>query len=107
MPGPPVARPRLRVAAGTGRRGAVVAQRTGTIAQMCQPVAIVDPESWTAGQGLGLQTWRRGERVYIGHTGSMPGYLAVLAVHRATRTGVVMFANAYTLAWQGNRYPDS
>src|SRR5256885_7256175 len=54
-------------------------------------------ENWTSGQGLGLQMWRRGERVHVGHTGSMPGYLAVLAVHRPSRTGVVAFANAYTL----------
>jgi CubicO group peptidase (beta-lactamase class C family) len=68
------------------------------VAQMCAPVAITDPDAWTAGHGLGLQLWRRGERVYVGHTGSMPGYLAVLMVHRPSRTGVVAFANAYTLA---------
>ncbi len=38
-----------------------------------------------------------GERVYVGHGGSMPGYVAGLAVHRPTRTGVVAFANAYGL----------
>ena len=42
-----------------------------------------------------------GERVFVGHSGSMPGYLAVLAVHRPSRTGVVAFANAYTLRWPG------
>ncbi|GAA1787915.1 beta-lactamase family protein [Planosporangium flavigriseum] len=68
-----------------------------TLAEMCVPVVISDLDSWTAGHGLGLQLWRRGERVYVGHTGSMPGYLAVLAVHRPSRTGVVAFANAYTL----------
>jgi CubicO group peptidase (beta-lactamase class C family) len=68
-----------------------------TVAQMCAPLAMDDPDSWTAGHGLGLQLWRRGERVYVGHTGSMPGYVAVLAVHRPSRTGVVAFANAYTL----------
>jgi CubicO group peptidase (beta-lactamase class C family) len=67
-----------------------------TIAEMFTPTAIIDAE-WTAGHGLGVQLWRRGERVYGGHTGSMPGYLAVLAVHRPSRTGVVAFANAYTL----------
>jgi CubicO group peptidase (beta-lactamase class C family) len=70
----------------------------GSVAQMCALVAMGDLESWTAGHGLGVQLWRRGERVYAGHTGSMPGYLAVLAVHRPTRTGVVAFANAYTIA---------
>lgn len=69
----------------------------GTMDEMCAPVVISDLESWTAGHGLGLELWRVGERVYAGHTGSMPGYLAVVVVHRASRTGVVAFANAYTL----------
>jgi CubicO group peptidase (beta-lactamase class C family) len=72
-----------------------------SVAEMCTPAAISDLESWTSGQGPGVQLWRRGERVYVGHTGSMPGYLAVLAVHRPTRTGVVAFANAYTLHGSG------
>lgn len=69
----------------------------GTLAEMCNPVAISDPQAWTAGHGLGLGLRRAGERVYAGHTGSMPGYLAVLVVHRASGTAVVAFANAYTL----------
>jgi len=68
-----------------------------SVAEMGRPVVIADPDSWHAGHGLGLQLWRRGERVYRGHTGSMPGYLAVLAVHRPSGYGVVAFANAYTL----------
>jgi CubicO group peptidase (beta-lactamase class C family) len=68
-----------------------------TVAQMCAPAVIADPETWTSGYGLGLQLWRRGERVYAGHSGSMPGYLAILAVHRPSRTAVVAFANAYSL----------
>lgn len=66
-------------------------------AEMMAPVVIADPQSWTTGYGLGLQLWRRGERVFAGHTGSMPGYLAVLAVHRESGTGVVAFANCYVL----------
>jgi CubicO group peptidase (beta-lactamase class C family) len=66
-----------------------------SLAEMCSPVAISD--GWNTGQGLGLQLWRHGERVYVGHAGSMPGYLAILAVHRPSCTGVVGFANAYTL----------
>ncbi|HEX2355785.1 MAG TPA: serine hydrolase domain-containing protein [Micromonosporaceae bacterium] len=69
----------------------------GTLAEMCAPMMITDPEAWTGGYGLGIQSWRRGERIYVGHTGSMPGYLSVLMVHRASRTGVVLFANAYNL----------
>lgn len=68
-----------------------------TLAEMAAPVAIYDPDRWTTGHGLGLGLWRHGERVYVGHGGSMPGYLAVLVVHRRSGTGVVGFANAYTL----------
>jgi CubicO group peptidase (beta-lactamase class C family) len=69
-----------------------------TLAEMRTPVIMGDPDTWTAGYGLGLQLWRRGERVYVGHTGSMPGYLAVVVAHRPSRTGVVAFANSYVLA---------
>jgi CubicO group peptidase (beta-lactamase class C family) len=66
-----------------------------TLAEMCLPVTMSDPDSWTGGHGLGLELYRVGERVFAGHGGSMPGYVAALAVHRPTRTGVVAFANAY------------
>lgn len=68
-----------------------------SVAEMCAPVVISDLAGWSAGHGLGLQLWRRGERVFVGHSGSMPGYLAILAVHRPSRTGVVAFGNAYTM----------
>ena len=71
--------------------------RAATLAQMATPAAIADPDGWTAGYGLGLQLWRRGERVFVGHTGSMPGYLAVLAAHRPSGTAAVAFANTYGL----------
>jgi CubicO group peptidase (beta-lactamase class C family) len=71
--------------------------KSETVAEMAMPVAISDPDSWRHGYGLGLQLWRRGERVFVGHTGSMPGYLAVLITHRPTRTGVVAFTNTYGL----------
>ncbi|MEV0838142.1 serine hydrolase domain-containing protein [Actinocatenispora sera] len=79
--------------------GAILSASTG--AEMTVPVAISDLESWTAGHGLGVELWRRGERVYLGHTGSMPGYLAVLVAHRRSRTAVVAFANAYTMLGSG------
>lgn len=69
-----------------------------TVDEMCTPVAISDLESWTGGHGLGPQLFRVGERVYVGHGGSMPGYVSHLAVHRPSRLGVIVFANAYGLA---------
>ncbi len=67
-----------------------------TVDEMCTPVVIQD-EAWTAGHGLGPELMRVGERVYAGHGGSMPGYVAQLVVHRPSRTGVIAFANAYGL----------
>jgi CubicO group peptidase (beta-lactamase class C family) len=68
-----------------------------TVDEMCTPVVISDLESWTAGHGLGPQLFRVGERVYVGHGGSMPGYIGHFAVHRRSRLGVVAFANSYGL----------
>lgn len=66
-----------------------------TLTEMCAPVVISDLDSWTGGHGLGVELYRVGDRVYVGHGGSMPGYVAGLAVHRPSRTAVVDFANAY------------
>lgn len=72
-----------------------------SVAEMCMPVVISDLAAWTCGYGLGLELFRVGERIFVGHGGSMPGYLAHLAVHRPSRTGVVLFANAYTISGAG------
>jgi CubicO group peptidase (beta-lactamase class C family) len=66
-----------------------------TLTEMCAPVVISDLDSWNSGHGLGLELYRVGDRVYVGHGGSMPGYVAILAVYRPARTGVIAFANAY------------
>ncbi|MGK5741666.1 serine hydrolase domain-containing protein [Micromonospora sp. URMC 103] len=66
-----------------------------TLTEMCAPVVMSDLDSWTGGHGLGLELYRDGDRVSVGHGGSMPGYVAALAVHRPSRTAVVGYANAY------------
>ncbi|MFE0588214.1 serine hydrolase domain-containing protein [Micromonospora echinospora] len=66
-----------------------------SLTEMCAPVVISDLDSWRGGHGLGLELCRRGDRVYVGHGGSMPGYVAALLVHRPSRTGIVGFANVY------------
>ena len=43
--------------------------------------------------GLGLRLVPGGSGTLVGHTGSMPGFLAALFVDRPRRTGVVMLAN--------------
>jgi CubicO group peptidase (beta-lactamase class C family) len=67
-----------------------------TVDEMCTPVVMQD-DAWTAGHGLGPELNRVGERIYVGHGGSMPGYVSHLAVHRPSRTGVIAFANSYGL----------
>jgi CubicO group peptidase (beta-lactamase class C family) len=39
---------------------------------------ITDHERWLAGYGLGLVLRRDGERILAGHSGSMPGFIAIL-----------------------------
>ncbi|MFC7550437.1 serine hydrolase domain-containing protein [Plantactinospora sp. GCM10030261] len=67
-----------------------------TLIEMCVPV-IIDPDTWRGGHGLGIELTRSGERIYAGHGGSMPGYVATISVHRPSRTGIVGYANAYGL----------
>jgi CubicO group peptidase (beta-lactamase class C family) len=44
--------------------------------------------------GLGFQLGRGGSGMLVGHTGSMPGFLAACMVDRARRTGAVLLSNA-------------
>ncbi|NUR24972.1 MAG: beta-lactamase family protein [Catenulispora sp.] len=68
-----------------------------TLREMTAPVVMNDLDTWSGAHGLGIELYRQGDRVYVGHGGSMPGYLAALVVHRPSRTGVVCYANAYTI----------
>jgi len=61
--------------------------------EMARVHAMVDEEGWTVGWGLGLELFRRGDRVFAGHEGAMPGFLASVVVQRAERTGAVVLTN--------------
>jgi CubicO group peptidase (beta-lactamase class C family) len=67
-----------------------------TLDEMTRVEAMVDAAAWTVGWGLGLTLYRRGNRVFAGHGGAMPGYLAGLAVDRATGIGAAVLAGAST-----------
>jgi CubicO group peptidase (beta-lactamase class C family) len=58
-----------------------------TLADMCAPAPFAE-------YGLGLRRLADGDRILIGHTGSMPGFLASAFVDRETRAGVVALSNA-------------
>lgn len=64
-----------------------------TVEEMCHPQVMWDLDGWTLGWGLGFMLHRRGERVLVGHSGAMPGFLAGLAVRRPEKVGAVVLAN--------------
>ena len=66
----------------------------GVLDEMARVHAMVDEERWETGWGLGLELFRRGDRVFTGHTGAMPGFLAAFCVHRAERTGAAVLTNS-------------
>ena len=61
--------------------------------RMARVQTMVDEERWGVGWGLGLELYRRGDRVLVGHGGAMPGFLACLVVHRGERTGAAVLTN--------------
>jgi D-alanyl-D-alanine carboxypeptidase len=50
-------------------------------------------EDLTSGYGIGFQLTRRGERVFVGHGGSVAGYRAEAYVDRASKVGVIVLRN--------------
>jgi CubicO group peptidase (beta-lactamase class C family) len=74
----------------TGREGVL---SRDTMDEMARVETMVDGDRWTLGWGLGLELYRRGDRVLVGHGGAMPGFLACVAVHRAERTGAAVLMN--------------
>lgn len=77
-----------------GRTGGVLAP--ATLAEMLRPVAVSDVprQAWTGAHALGWQVWNAQGRRFVGHGGSMPGFLAGLRVDVETGDGVVVLANA-------------
>lgn len=59
-------------------------------------VQIMAQPDWTLGWGLGIELWRRGERVFGGHTGGFPGFVSILVYSRSDRVGAVVLTNSGT-----------
>jgi CubicO group peptidase (beta-lactamase class C family) len=66
-----------------------------SVAEMHELQIMAEPD-WTLGWGLGIELWRRGERVYGGHTGGFPGFLSIVLWARQDRIGAVLLTNAST-----------
>jgi len=65
-----------------------------SVEAMASVQVMVHNDRWDAGYGLGLQLVRVGDRVYVGHSGGMPGFLSNVSVSRKERVGAVVFANS-------------
>jgi CubicO group peptidase (beta-lactamase class C family) len=68
--------------------------RPETVEEMCRPIIMTDVDGWSGAYGLGFGMGRRGDRVYVGHGGAMPGFLTGLRVRRKEGVGAVVLANA-------------
>jgi CubicO group peptidase (beta-lactamase class C family) len=65
-----------------------------TVEEMATPQAADPGEGLTASYGLGLRMHADGDHLLVGHTGSLPGFLAGLFVDRDRGLGAVTLANA-------------
>jgi CubicO group peptidase (beta-lactamase class C family) len=54
---------------------------------------MADPMRWSLGWGVGLMLVRHGDRIYCGHDGGMPGYVANVLVARDDRLGAAVLVN--------------
>jgi CubicO group peptidase (beta-lactamase class C family) len=79
------------LAGDAGPDGPVARQ---TLEEMREPIVVLDAprQPWTAGYGLGLQLWNAGGTHYYGHTGSMPGFVAVLQITHAPGSDTAIVA---------------
>lgn len=64
-----------------------------TLTEMATPQSGTADAGLQEGYGLGIRLVPGGSGTLVGHTGSMPGFLAGLLVDRVRRTGAVVLAN--------------
>jgi CubicO group peptidase (beta-lactamase class C family) len=76
----------------SGRTEGIIAAQT--LAEMREPLVISEAagQPWTSAYGLGLQLWNTGGVRQYGHTGSMPGFMALLAITDAPGSDTVILA---------------
>jgi CubicO group peptidase (beta-lactamase class C family) len=65
-----------------------------TLEEMTEPAGVDSSAAGWSAYGLGLQVIRLEGRTYVGHGGSMPGFLAGVFVDRDEQVGAVSLANA-------------
>ncbi|MFF1921752.1 serine hydrolase domain-containing protein [Streptomyces sp. NPDC058221] len=68
--------------------------RAASVAEMKEPSTPPESGDWDGNYGLGLQVVRRNGRTLVGHTGSLPGFLAALWFCAEDDVAAIVFANA-------------
>jgi CubicO group peptidase (beta-lactamase class C family) len=66
--------------------------------ELWAPQVMLNPGEWTVGWGLGLELVNHGGRIFGGHGGAMPGFLAGLYLDRESKTGAAVLTNSGTRA---------
>ena len=74
------------------RTGQANLLKPSTLYEM-QRVQFMDP-NWKTSWGLGFAVQHRGDKTYVGHGGSCPGYRTELSMRNSDQTGVIAMANA-------------
>jgi len=72
--------------------------RRETVAEMRTVQSIDDHTRWTGGYGLGLMLRRQGERIFAGHGGSMPGFIAGVYVSPSDKVAAAVLTNSSSAA---------
>jgi CubicO group peptidase (beta-lactamase class C family) len=62
--------------------------------EMRSVLVMAEPERWTVAWGLGLGLYRRGDRIFAGHDGAMPGHLAAFSFRPQEHIAVAVLTNA-------------
>lgn len=75
-----------------GPRGGSRILGTGSLREMHRLRSL--EENWTSGNAIGFSVTRVGEKSYVGHGGSYPGYTTHTLIDLAGRVGVIVLTNA-------------
>jgi D-alanyl-D-alanine carboxypeptidase len=62
-----------------------------SLREMHRPHYVED--DWCSGQGLGWRAARRGEQIFLGHGGTLPGFRSEITFNKAGRIGAVVLLN--------------
>jgi len=65
-----------------------------TVEEMRRFQSMADLEQWKLGWGLGVALFREEDRIFVGHGGAMPGFLAGLAISPKERSGAAVLVNS-------------